>query len=322
VAYADEHIGTKHAGEQPRLLVSPASAAGEAHGVGRLRSPYSWPSISPNGRLAAYSKYRARGGEKIVVRNLRSSHDERFDPGRLGMVRGVTWSADGSLLVYDYETVKDHKYSDQLMLLRVDQKRGRVASSPLPVPRATGLRDPRISPDGKWIAGVTVVHGSQQARRSTLALYNVARGRITRTLYTDRKPSGTNTPELMDPAWSPDGHRLAVVNLTNQATAHQQVETTRILVFALHRGGSTPRVAATGHRLYLLIRPGWRTRHELWFSRHSSSNGDDSAPPSTPADLYVVRVGHGRPSAPKKMTNTPNRDEEGLSFGRPNKSRT
>jgi Tol biopolymer transport system component/DNA-binding winged helix-turn-helix (wHTH) protein len=151
------------------------------------------PAVSPDGKLLAYASDRADG------RNL-NIWVQQLEPGGSSVqlthfdsdTSEPSFSPDGSKIVFR----SAHDGGGIYVIPTIGGETTRLA------PRG---RDPRYSPDGKWIAywngayGASVLAGDAGGEVYTVA----AQGGASRRIGSDLRVAG-------NPVWSPDGRRLLV----------------------------------------------------------------------------------------------------------------
>jgi Tol biopolymer transport system component len=161
-----------------------------------------FPSVSPDGRRVAFSTVGARGTWVMQVLNADGSRVQLTPEGSHDIA--PSWSPDGSRIAFLSRHPDDE---DEIYVMNADGSgRVRLTGGRLQMP---GI--PAWSPDGSRIA-YAWLDGSPPL--SSTGIYVV-------------RPDGTDpvrvspflgpSPDLQRPAWSPDGRRLAYVDLLEGA---------------------------------------------------------------------------------------------------------
>jgi len=131
-----------------------------------------------------------KGGHeiKLVALNHTANHPD-IDPR-------VDWSPDGSWLAYnDYDSSATNHAIYKLDLGTLQKKRLTLAK-----PAFVGDMNPKISPDGKWLAFLRVI--SNHVRE--LYLLNLKHNNV--------KPLTSDKQHIDDLAWTPDGKKIIFVS--------------------------------------------------------------------------------------------------------------
>lgn len=184
---------------------------------GNLAADGASPSFAPDGRRFAAEADRFRGGrdrEPLWEVPLDGAQPRQIDDGCPGkrpcsVFNRPRWSPDGRLIAvqvqtYGYKRDPKGQLRSGLWLVR--------ASSGRPVRRLAGIRASQVdwAPDGRHLVFATRYRYRLGGKPETNGgnLYVVRRnGRHRRTLVSRR-----NSAEI-DPAWSPDGRRIAWVSV-------------------------------------------------------------------------------------------------------------
>jgi dipeptidyl aminopeptidase/acylaminoacyl peptidase len=152
---------------------------------------------------------------------------------------------------------------------------------PAPLTGGDGLFNPSVSPSGHEIAAVrgTTEHGS------SLVIFQPASGTVTSTLI--------HTPRFFgEPAWSPDGKRIAVEKQSSEVSA----------ILVVPAKGGTAVTATHGEN------PVWEAPRTIWFAKPS---------PSGAGDLRSTTLAKASKQwrKPVNRTRTAHRSEADPSFG-------
>jgi Tol biopolymer transport system component/DNA-binding winged helix-turn-helix (wHTH) protein len=206
--------------------------------------------VSPDGRLLAFAWWQGQGVGQLY---LRAAADLAATPtlvsSGLGEVQGLAWSPDGQALVFTAASAQGHC---TLWLYRLrDQARRELA-------RCQALFTPTVdwSPDGRWIVFSAEADGAG-------GLFLVAPDGSGLRRLTTAPPAAMGDHQ---PAWSPDGRRLAFVR-QDPSDGTRDLYETRL-------DGPVQRLSAM--RLYLL--------HGLTYA----ANGQDLVFSTTRQDTRVL----------------------------------
>lgn len=186
-----------------RILVPPEKA------IKRFEGANSWPEYSPDGKSLAYVSTRSRAFQAalkpniVCIRSLETGEEREF-PTKFRRLAGTRWSPDGRFLYLA-------AWDDQSMgIYRVDTKTGTI----VPIVRDEGpqqIHSHNISPDGKALIYVRRDHAALKAPFRILSRDMTTGEEM--ELYVDNAENGRLRIEL-----SPDGERLAVINLNKRKT--------------------------------------------------------------------------------------------------------
>jgi serine/threonine protein kinase len=160
-------------------------------GTSRMLEPASRTSaaISPNGRLAAFTEYTAKG-PRILLKDIGTDREETFceDCGEV-----ISWLPDNSAVLYLRRSKREGR---QIRMLDLTSRKTNA------VLRGAGFDQAAVSPDGRWIA----FNVRQDGVTSSLYIAPFARGQ---EAAFDRRIS--LTPGIVwddKPQWSPDGSEI------------------------------------------------------------------------------------------------------------------
>lgn len=226
-------------------------------------------------------------------------------------VSGMSWTPDGLRLYYSlYDPIFGRGHHERYHYnLYVYDLAGTTPHGKR-VLGGAGLALPSVSPDGDHIAAIPIHTGPPyQGPGVQLLLLDPATGERT-TLLSGTHLLGSQV------AWSPDGRLIAAAEATSPPSAHYFKS--RIVVLSVDHPSAQPVVAAADKEKYALTAPAWRTDNELWFTAQAApTNWDDNRgpQPDPQTDICsVTRVNGGRYSQPVARTDTPDRQEQSISF--------
>ncbi len=140
------------------------------------------PALSPDGRLVAYASDRGGGALEIWVQPVAGGAPRRVTTGEADS-HSPAFSHDGARIAFRSESGEGGVYVVP-------------AAGGEPVPVAPGGRDPRFSPDGKWLAWWAPLAGDRAELRVAPAA-----GGESRRLCEDFRAARY-------PVWSPDARHL------------------------------------------------------------------------------------------------------------------
>ncbi len=186
-----------------RILAPPEKAIRQFEGAN------SWPEYSPDGKFLAYVSTRSRAFQAalkpniVCVRSLETGEEREF-PTKFGRLAGTRWSPDGRFLYLA-------AWDDQGMgIYRVDTKTGAMISI-VRDQRPQQIHSHNVSADGK-----TLIYVRRNRPGPKEPFRILSRDMTTgeeKELYTADAEDGKPSVSL-----SPDGERLAVINLEQKKT--------------------------------------------------------------------------------------------------------
>lgn len=185
------------------LPIEPEWGYSLAHGV----------SPSPDGARLVYSVVVVEDGEEItdVWTMQMDGQDKRLIHSVRGGVSCLSWSPNGSQILYVYQSISGQFFPGELHLLNIDDSSDRLLATDLPMPGESRYC-PVWSPDDRYIAFVQL--DSHPTFHPTLALVpgnayfvDTVTGRVV-------KLSSFENRDVTYPIWSPDGRFVAFVSIT------------------------------------------------------------------------------------------------------------
>jgi WD40 repeat protein len=155
------------------------------------------PSLASDGRIAIATDYRGRDiGTDVVVRFMSSDGRTITTPSLPHVApfghQDPVWSPDGSALYYVQNGLSGSGSSSRIIRYNIAQKSTTRIGE-------TGLIQPAISPDGRWIAATRI-----SARGTDVVILNPTTGKVVLEI--------TRTGKSWAPAWSPSGSQLAYLS--------------------------------------------------------------------------------------------------------------
>jgi Tol biopolymer transport system component len=169
-------------------------ASGEVTRAGSRGDLDTWPALSPDGKRVAYRRSACHprcGNARDIWLAPTSGHGKPRQIARNTVCCGQTWSPDGRIIAYTYETPKG---VEGLALLRPGHR-------PRKLPRFNGAGV--FSPDSRLLA---LTRGGANSTIGQLVVFDFRAHRAVLV-----SPKWLGNVGVSNEAWSPDGKRLIVV---------------------------------------------------------------------------------------------------------------
>ena len=184
------------ASRSPEVPIFPPAQLTRISGGGELSED---PAISPDGKLVAYASDRqSRNHLDIFIQDVKSGEPTPLTFGPANAYQPV-FSPDGTRLVFRSDESGGGLYS----VLTVGSSKPRLL--------VAGGRNPRFSPDGKWLAFWTGDEGYAMLQGSAQAMYIPSTGG-------EAKPVAENLEGSASPVWDPSGKTLLCVGRAQNDT--------------------------------------------------------------------------------------------------------
>jgi Tol biopolymer transport system component len=172
------------------------------------------PAVSRDGRLIAYTLQTPRAWELWTTRADGKRPTRVTSSGRF--IGSPTWSSDGRSIFFtiNADTTRFGATCGSIFRVGRDERRVRRVTRS----RGHSHHDPSVSPDGRRIA-FSDWNGCEGGTTTSAVHVVDMSGRRTRDL--SRLPGNKYYPsqEYAEPAWSPDGSRIALVTYPGPAVA-------------------------------------------------------------------------------------------------------
>lgn len=219
-----------------------------------------YPALSPDGQSLAFVRQSRSLAADIFLLRLRSGREPARITSIAGWIAGLAWLPDGGSIIFS----SDHAGGRRLWLVRLGWRGWRMAPQPLALAGEDAYQ-PSVARDNErlvysrryWSVGIWRVDlANPSAAASPVKLIASAR-------------------EDLDPAWSPDGSRIAFVSTR---TGHTEIW--------VSRSDGSGAVQLTSFRGPLTNGPAW-------------SPGGDSIAFSSGSSVYAIAAGGG---AARKLT--------------------
>lgn len=150
------------------------------------------PAWSPDGERIAFVRQRASGGFSLMVKNFGSQNTSESAVALLSAKSGLDWTKDGAAILASDRSGPASSYS----IFRIKLKGGQKEQLTNPSPDIAGDSDPKLSPDGKWLAFVR----SENASAQDVYLMPISGGEPRRLSSAQKKVGGL--------CWTPDSSSL------------------------------------------------------------------------------------------------------------------
>lgn len=108
------------------------------------------PAWSPDGKKIAFVRQRASGGFSLMVKNFGSQSSTEITLTQLSRKSGLDWTKDGGAILAADRSSSSSTYS----IFRIELQGGHKEPLTNPPSEIDGDSDPKLSPDGKWLAFV------------------------------------------------------------------------------------------------------------------------------------------------------------------------